>query len=107
MVLYSILVVAVAALIGIFGMLIYRGNTKLIHEYHMSNVKESERLQYARAVGKCLIILALMLAISGSVAFGGNNLLFVIISVAIVFLGLVVFIIAIFRVQKKYNNGIW
>lgn len=107
MILYSIMVFGISALIGVFGILIYRGNTKLIHEYHMTNVKDSQILQYAKAFGKCLLFLALIWAVSGVTAFWGDDLIFVIISVAIGFLGLIAFLIAISIVQEKYNNSIW
>ena len=49
MIAYSIIMFVTAGLFLILGIAIYKGNTKLIHDYHQTHVKESERQEYGRA----------------------------------------------------------
>ena len=105
MIAYSIIAVITAVLVFAFGIAIYRGNTKLIHDYHQTNVKESERLEYGRAFAKGLFVLCVTLLISGMIALFGKGNLIVAASLVVLFAGLIVFVIVLGKVQKKYNAG--
>ena len=50
MIAYSILMFAIAVLFLVFGIAIYKENTKLIHDYHQIHIKESERQEYSFAL---------------------------------------------------------
>lgn len=52
MMVLSIILFAGAILFLALGIAIYQGNTKLIHDYHQRNVKESERQEYAMSFAK-------------------------------------------------------
>ncbi len=64
MIAYSILVFAIGALFLILGIAIYKGNTKLIHDYHQTHVKESEKREYGRAFAKGMFAICATLLIS-------------------------------------------
>ena len=99
----GIILLAVALLFGVFAVLIYRGNTQLIHDYHQTRV--ADKTAYAKAFGKAMGVLAGALALGGVLSFLGEKLAWIAMTVLI--LGLILGFIAIARVQKKYNGGIF
>ena len=103
MVLYAIIMLATAVLMGVMAVLIYRGKTKLIHDYHQTKV--TDKAGYGKAFGKAMGVIAVAMALSGAVALFGENLMWL----AMVFLwsGLIAGIVSIILVQKKYNGGMF
>ena len=101
MILYVIIMFAVAVLFFFLGRSIYRGNTDLIHDYHQTKVKD--KAAYGKAFGKAMYTMAAAMAASGLVAMFDDGFL----PVLILFLGLAVGIIQIILVQKKFNNGVF
>jgi len=106
MILYSVIMFAVAALLLGLGTAIRRGNTDLIHDYHRTHVRASERLDYGRAFAKGLFVMAAGLAASGVIALFGTEGRVVAWAVAVLLAGLVAGIVVIVRVQMRYNGGL-
>ncbi len=104
---YSIILLAAALLFLAVGIAIYRGNAKLIHDYHQENIKESDKPEYCRAFAKGMFVLAATLFISGIIPLVGKEGSFLIASPIILVSGLIVSIIIIVKVQKKYNGGLF
>ena len=105
MIAYSILMFAIAVLFLVFGIAIYKGNTKLIHDYHQTHIKESERQEYGRAFSKGMFAICATLIISGIVALFGEKNAIIAASLTVLIAGLIVSFIILARVQKKYNGG--
>ena len=105
MIAYSIFMFAIAVLFLMFGLAIYKGNTKLIHDYHQTHVKESERQEYGRAFAKGMFAICATLTISGIVALFGEEGALVAASLIVLFAGLIVSFIILAKVQRKYNGG--
>ena len=105
MILYSCIVLPVAVLFIILSISIYKGNTKLIHDYHQTNVEDKEN--YGKEFGLALSIVALGPLVSGIVALTGEDDFTALLSVVILFAGLFAGLFCIYRVQKKYNSGIF
>ena len=105
MIAYSIFMFAIAVLFLMFGIAIYKGNTKLIHDYHQTHVKESERQEYGRAFAKGMFAICATLTISGIVALFGEEGALVAASLIVLFAGLIVSFIILAKVQRKYNSG--
>ncbi|MBR2672095.1 MAG: DUF3784 domain-containing protein [Oscillospiraceae bacterium] len=105
MIAYSIFMFVIAVLFLIFGIAIYKGNTKLIHDYHQTNVKESERKEYGRAFAKGMCAICATLIISGIIALFGEEGVIVTASLIILFAGIIVSFVILAKVQKKYNGG--
>ena len=103
MIAYSIILFAVAALMFILGAAIYRGNTKLIHDYHQTNVKESERKAYGRALAIGVFATGATLLVSGMTALLDR----VSVSLMALVLGLIASIVILGKVQKRYNGGVF
>lgn len=105
MIIYAALMFAVALLFGCVALMIYRGNTKLIHDYHQSNVKDQKA--YGRAFGKAMGVIALSMFFSGLISLLGASDRIALIAVAIMVIGLMGGIIALIKVQKNYNGGLF
>lgn len=104
---YSLIMFAVTVLFLGLGIAIYRGNTKLIHDYHQTKVKESERLDYARDFSKGMFVICAGTAVSGIIALFGQSGRIVLISIAALAAGLIAGMAVLFRVQKRYNGGMF
>lgn len=104
MIAYCMIMFVTAVLFLALGIAVYRGNTKLIHDYHQTNIRESERQVYGKAFAKGLFAVCATLFISGVTAlFGGA----VTVSVIVLFAGLVISAMMLVRTQKKYNGGVF
>lgn len=103
MIAYSIIMFVVAALFLVLGVAVYRGNTKLIHDYHQANVKATEREEYGRAFAMGMFALCVTLLASGILALLDRGS----VSLLVFFSGLIVSIAVFVRAQKKYNGGIF
>lgn len=107
MVVYSVLLFAVAAVFLVLGILIYRGNTSIIHDYHQANIQESEKKKYGKAFAKVMFGITLTLLSSGVIALFGERKSVVTASIMVLFSGMIVSLFLLGKVQKKYNGGIF
>ncbi len=107
MIVYSISMFVIAVVFLILGILVYKGNTGLIHSYHRTKIKESDKKEYGKAFAKGLFAITLTLAISGIVALFGEGNKIAGISIAILFVGIIVSFVILGKVQKKYNGGLF
>lgn len=107
MAIYSIIMFVTAALFLAIGIAIYRGNTKLIHDYHQGRVKEEQRLQYGKAIAKGLFAICAALALSGVIAAFAQSGSAVAAALIVLFAGLAVSLIILVKVQRKYNGGLF
>ena len=90
---------------GIISIAIYRGKTNLIHDYHQTNV--TEKAAYGRAFGKAMLVITASLIVSGAIALFASTEMLATISLVALFVGLIVGIVCIVAVQKKYNGGMF
>ena len=102
---YSIIMLAVSVLFAVVSISIYQGNTNLIHDYHQEKVTDHKA--YGRAFGKALSPIAIGSLISGIVPIFSESDTASMISVGILIAGIVVALVLIMAVQKKYNNGLF
>lgn len=102
---YSLLMLVISAIFIIFSILIYRGRTELIHSYHRENVTDDAG--YGKAFGKALLIVAASPLVSGVIGLLGTQDRTAVAAVIILIVGLVIGFIALARVQKKWNGGIF
>ena len=92
----------VAVLFTVLGIVIYKGKTDLIHDYHQTKV--TNKSAYGKAFGKAMLVIATVMLLSGIIGLFKNLLM---LAVAILIIGLVVGIGCIVAVQKKYNKGVF
>lgn len=93
----------VAVVFGVMAVLIYKGKTEFIHDYHQTKV--TDKTGYGIAFGKAMAVIAVAMALSGAVALFGESAMWG--AVAVLIVGLIAGIVAIVRVQKKYNGGVF
>ena len=103
MMLYAILMFAVAAAFGLVAVLIYKGRTQLIHDYHQTKV--TDQTGYGKAFGKAMAVIAAAMTLSGVIALFGESAMWVALTILVV--GLIAGLTAIVMVQKKYNGGVF
>lgn len=107
MVAYSVIMFSAAVIFLILGVLLYRGKTSLIHDYHQIHIKSSDKRAYGRAFAKAMFCISLTLLVSGGIALFGENNAIIFFSLALLFAGLIASIVWIGKIQKKYNGGIF
>ena len=107
MIAYSIIMFVTAVPFLALGIAIYKRNTELIHDYHQTNVKESERMEYGRAFSKGLFVICAALLISGIIALFGKENPIAAVSQIVLFAGLIASFVVLVKVQKKYNGGLF
>ena len=105
MILYSVILFLVAVPMLWVSVGIYRGKTELIHDYHREKV--TDQLAYGKAFGKAMFVISASLLLSGIVGLFGNSNTIATVSLAVLFVGLLIGIASIVAVQKKYNKGIF
>ena len=103
MILLAVILFAAALLFAVMALRISRGKTELIHDYHRTRV--TDKAGYGKAFGRALWVIAIAMALAGGIAQAGEKAVWA--AIAVLFLGLAVGIAAIFRVQKKYNGGVF
>ena len=105
MVLYSIIMFLAAIPMIKVSIAIYQGKTSLIHDYHQTKV--TDPVGYGKAFGKALSVMAAALLLSGIVGLLGDSEAYAKLAVAVLMIGIVIGVICIVAVQRKYNKGIF
>ena len=103
MIIYAIVLFLIAVAFAVVAVLLYKGKTDLIHDYHQTKV--IDKAGYGKAFGKALSIVAGAMVLSGVISLIGESAAWF--AVAVLAVGLIVGMIAIVRVQKKYNGGVF
>ena len=105
MFLYSIIMFSVAIPFIWISLSIYKGKTELIHDYHQSKVED--KIAYGKDFGKAMFAVSAGMLLSGMISLFGDSEAIAKISLAVLFVGIIIGIVCIIIVQKKYNNGIF
>lgn len=101
----SLILFLVGGLFLVLAIFIYRGKTKLIHDYHQTRVKDKKA--YGRAMGKALSVMAASMLVGGVLALLIGEGPCAWLCPVTVSLGFLVGLVMIVIVQKKYNQGIF
>lgn len=103
MIAYAIIMFTTALVFVILAVLIHKGKTELIHDYHQAKV--TDKIGYGKAFGKTMGVFAGSMALSGVIALLGESVMWA--SVAVLLIGLAAGFVCMLFVQKKYNSGIF
>ena len=106
MLIYSIIMFAVAVLFFGIATAIARGDVKLIASHHREHVDPEKIEEYGKAFSKPLYGICASLALSGVIDLVGGETAGPA-SVWVLFAGLAVSIVAIVVVQRRYNGGLF
>lgn len=97
----GIFLLIVAVILSVLGILVHKGNFDILRTYHTNQDHSKE--SYRKAIGKCLIFAAVVLAAAGVAAFFvGSVALFLILTLAIVLA-----LIPLLVVQRRFNGQIF
>ena len=103
MIVYALIMFGTAALFVVLAVLIYKGKTQLIHDYHQTNVTDQKG--YGKAFGKAMSLIPVGMFLGATVALFGEEFLWA--AMVMLFGGILAGTVGIFRVQKKYNGGVF
>ena len=106
MLIYSIIMFAVAVLFFGIATAIAHGDVKLIASYHREHVDSEKVEEYGKAFSKPLYGICASLAVSGVIDLVGGAAAGRI-AVWVLLAGLAASIIAIIVVQRRYNGGMF
>jgi uncharacterized membrane protein len=97
------IMIVTAVVFGVLAVLIYKGKTDLIHDYHQKKV--TDKADYGRAFDKAMGVIAAAMALSGFLALFGEAVMWL--PVIVLVIGMAIGIVLIIRVQRKYNGGMF
>ena len=103
MIAYAIIMFTTALVFVILAVLIHKGKTELIHDYHQAKV--TDKIGYGKAFGKTMGVFAGSMALSGVISLLGESVMWA--SVAVLLIGLAAGFVCMLFVQKKFNSGIF
>ena len=105
MIVYTVIMFGCAALFAVFAILIIKGNTTLINCYREDRVKDKST--YCKKIGQSLLIMAAAMLISGIISLFSAAETVILIALGVLIAGVLVGIVRLFHVQKKYGGGIF
>ena len=105
MIVYTVIMFGCTALFTVFAILIIRGNASLINCYREERVKDKPT--YCKKIGQSLFIMAAAMLISGIISMLNDTKAVILIALGVLIVGVLVGIVRLFRVQKKYGGGIF
>ena len=103
MIAYLVFMLILAAIFTVLGIMLYKGNTNLIHDYHQTKVAEEDKEKYGKEFSVGIFVIAAGMLVSGIAGLFGLPKA----AGAILFVGIIAGIIVIAKVQKKYNGGMF
>ena len=105
MIVYSVIMLVVAAALIVFGVLIAKGNAKLINCYREERVKN--KALYCKKISQALWIMATVLVPSGVIGLLGEKDSIALVAVSVLIVGIICGLSRLFYVQKKYGGGVF
>lgn len=105
MVVYSVIMFAATALFTVLAILITKGNASLINCYREERVKD--KVTYCKKIGQSLFIMAAAMLVSGIVSLCSAAETVILIALGVLIAGVLIGIVRLFHVQKKYGGGIF
>lgn len=104
----GIAVIVIGVIVAVLGIINMAGNISSLHWYHRKNVTEENVKPFGRMVGLGTLIIGVAVALYGGVlALFAENEAAVLISTALLLVGIAVGMIITFRAMFKYNGGIF
>ena len=105
MIVYTVIMFGCTALFTVFAIMIIRGNASLINCYREERVKDKPT--YCKKIGQSLFIMAAAMLTSGIISMLSDTKTVILIALGVLIAGVLVGIVRLFRVQKKYGGGVF
>ena len=105
----NIISAVVSTVVGIVllivGFLIRKGNVSILHSYHYKNVTDIDA--YSKEMGSAVMFMSIRACINGFMTLFAHIKIVSVISAVLLFTGMIICVIHIFKVQTKYNGSLF
>ena len=101
----AIIPTVIALILLVVGCFIRKGNLSILHSYHYKNVTDLKG--YAKEMGNGIIFMSIPIFLDGFLTLFAHIKIISIVSSVLLFAGIIICIIHIFKVQTKYNGSLF
>lgn len=105
----SIIGIAVGIVLIVIAIMNMKGNVKMLHSYHIDNIKEEDKIPFGKMVGTGILIVGCGIAIFGALSLCAKlltNSIFTKIGMGLLIVSILIGVgIALYAI-KKYNGKI-
>ena len=105
----NIISAVVSTVVGIVllivGFLIRKGNVSILHSYHYKNVTDIDA--YSKEMGSAVMFMSIPACINGFMTLFAHMKIVSVISAVLLFTGMIICVIHIFKVQTKHNGSLF
>ena len=105
----NIISAVVSTVVGIVllivGFLIRKGNVSVLHSYHYKNVTDIDA--YSKEMGSAVMFMSIPACINGFMTLFAHMKIVSVISAVLLFTGMIICVIHIFKVQTKHNGSLF
>ena len=105
----NIISAVISAIVGIVllivGFLIRKGNVSILHSYHYKNVTDIDA--YSKEMGSAIMFMSIPACINGFMTLFAHIKIVSVISAVLLFAGMIICVIHIFKVQTKHNGSLF
>lgn len=105
----NIISAVVSTVVGIVllivGFLIRKGNVSVLHSYHYKNVTDIDA--YSKEMGSAVMFMSIPACINGFLTLFAHIKIVSVISAVLLFTGMIICVIHIFKVQTKHNGSLF
>ena len=105
----NIISAVVSTVVGIVllivGFLIRKGNVSILHSYHYKNVTDIDA--YSKEMGSAIMFMSIPACINGFMTLFAHIKIVSVISAVLLFIGMIICVIHIFKVQTNHNGSLF
>ena len=105
----NIISAVVSTVVGIVllivGFLMRKGNVSILHSYHYKNVTDIDA--YSKEMGSAVMFMSIPACINGFITLFAHIKIVSVISAVLLFEGMIICVIHIFKVQTKHNGSLF
>ncbi len=101
----AVISTVVGIVLLIVGLLIKKGNVFILHSYHYKNVTDIDA--YSKEMGSAVMFMSIPACVNGFMTLFAHIKIVSVISSVLLFTGLIICVIHIFKVQTKHNGSLF
>ena len=101
----AVISTVVGIVLLIVGILIRKGNVSILHSYHYKNVTDIDA--YSKEMGSAVMFMSIPACINGFMTLFAHIKIVSVISAVLLFAGMIICVIHIFKVQTKHNGSLF
>ncbi len=101
----AVISTVVGIVLSIVGILIRKGNVSILHSYHYKNVTDIDA--YSKEMGSAVMFMSIPACINGFMTLFAHIKIVSVISAVLLFIGMIICVIHIFKVQTNHNGSLF